>query len=122
MEGRTKKIIIISVIVIAVLVVIFFFIKRKAKTQAAVVADNINTTVFPLKKGSKGTEVKQMQTYIQNQYGTSKAPEKPNVFPLYGIDGDWGDETDAAVQKYLKRSSVSLDFYTKTDMASQVLQ
>jgi cytoskeletal protein RodZ len=53
----------------------------------------INTTDdFPLKKGSKGNNVKLLQQALLAKYGKS-------ILPKYGADGDFGSETSSALQK-----------------------
>ena len=52
--------------------------------------------VFPLKKGSKGEVVKQ----LQNALGGKKN------LPKFGADGQFGTETEVAVQKYLGKKTV----------------
>jgi hypothetical protein len=47
---------------------------------------------FPLKKGSKGDAVRQLQNALIGKYGTS-------ILPKYGADGDFGSETQAALKK-----------------------
>lgn len=47
---------------------------------------------FPLKKGSKGEMVRQMQQALIDKYGAS-------ILPKYGADGDFGSETVAALKK-----------------------
>lgn len=47
---------------------------------------------FPLKKGSKGDAVKQLQQGLISKYGAS-------ILPKYGADGDFGSETLAALKK-----------------------
>jgi len=47
---------------------------------------------FPLKKGSKGELVKQLQEAIISKYGKS-------ILPKYGADGDFGTETINALKK-----------------------
>ncbi|MFT3843681.1 MAG: hypothetical protein QM725_01410 [Lacibacter sp.] len=47
---------------------------------------------FPLKKGSKGEKVKQLQLALINRYGSS-------VLPKYGADGDFGSEVVSALKK-----------------------
>ncbi len=47
---------------------------------------------FPLKKGSKGDKVRQLQQALIGKYGSS-------VLPKYGADGDFGSETQAALKK-----------------------
>ncbi len=47
---------------------------------------------FPLKKGSKGETVRQLQQALINKYGSS-------ILPKYGADGDFGSETFNALKK-----------------------
>jgi peptidoglycan hydrolase-like protein with peptidoglycan-binding domain len=51
-----------------------------------------------LKKGSKGEKVKELQRALLSI--------DPAALPKYGVDGDFGSETEAAVQKYLGKKSV----------------
>jgi hypothetical protein len=60
-------------------------------------ADTTHTTSsrnddFPLKKGSKGDAVRQLQQGLIDKYGSS-------ILPRYGADGDFGSETQAALKK-----------------------
>lgn len=47
---------------------------------------------FPLKKGSKGDAVRQLQQGLIDKHGAS-------ILPKYGADGDFGSETQAALKK-----------------------
>lgn len=51
-----------------------------------------STSAFPLKKGSKGEKVKQLQEALIDKYGRS-------ILPKYGADGDFGTETVNALKK-----------------------
>lgn len=46
---------------------------------------------FPLKRGSKGALVKQIQTALINKYGNG-------ILPRFGADGDFGSETEKALR------------------------
>jgi hypothetical protein len=50
------------------------------------------TPGFPLKKGSKGENVRLLQQVLIAKYGKS-------ILPKYGADGDFGSETVAALKK-----------------------
>ncbi len=56
----------------------------------------VTQSVYPLKKGSKGDLV----VYLQTAIGASNLPK-------YGIDGDFGTETENAVKKYLLKKTVA---------------
>lgn len=47
---------------------------------------------LPLKKGSKGERVRQLQQALISKYGKS-------ILPVYGADGDFGKEMTAALEK-----------------------
>lgn len=51
---------------------------------------------YPLKKGSKGSIVTLLQQALTSKY-----------LPKYGVDGDFGAETEAAVQKLLGKKVIS---------------
>ena len=53
---------------------------------------------YPIKKGSKGAAVRQIQNIL--------VQIDANALPKYGVDGDFGSETEAALFKYLKKMSV----------------
>jgi peptidoglycan hydrolase-like protein with peptidoglycan-binding domain len=53
---------------------------------------------FPIKKGSKGDKVKEIQQILVGI--------DANALPKYGIDGDFGSETESALFKYLNKKSV----------------
>ena len=59
---------------------------------------------FPLKKGSKGENVKDLQELIL------KINNK--LLPRYGDDGDFGSETEAAVVSLLNKKVVEFSDYT----------
>ena len=62
---------------------------------------------FPLKKGSKSECVRELQQAIINRYGIT-------ILPKYGADGNWGSETDGAVQAFLGRVQINnLDEFYK---------
>lgn len=64
---------------------------------------------FPIKKGSSGNMVKQLQQALVNQGAK---------LPKYGVDGKFGSETEAALKSLYKITSVTdqttFDYITKT--------
>lgn len=54
--------------------------------------------VFPLKKGSKGTKVTELQNALLSV--------NKNILPKFGADGDYGSETESAVNTILKKKTV----------------
>jgi hypothetical protein len=58
----------------------------------------VTASTFPLKKGSKGPKVVELQSVMLRVDG--------NILPRYGADGDFGSETEAAVLKLLGKKTV----------------
>lgn len=56
------------------------------------------TEYFPLKKGSTGQKVTELQQAI--------LAVSPNSLPKYGADGDYGSETESAVKALLGKNSI----------------
>jgi len=59
---------------------------------------------FPLRKGSKGDNVRALQQAIINKYGRK-------MLPKYGADGDFGSETTAALKKLKMPATISETFF-----------
>ena len=67
--------------------------KPKTTTRSTTVTSNTNElSAFPLKKGSKGNNVRLLQEALIAKYGKS-------ILPKYGADGDFGTETANALKK-----------------------
>lgn len=108
---KQKKIIIATILfIVAAVIVYWVFIRKKTVVIDPLVSPVVPIIpIFPLKKGSIGKEVEQLQTYLVKEYGAK--------FTLYGVNGKWGVETDNNVQKWLKRDNVSEGAYTKWNLA-----
>lgn len=79
---------------------------------AQLLKDGINPLAFPLKQGSKGPEVKAFQEYLIKRFGK-------HILPKYGADGDWGNETQNAVNRLGIKTPISLKFFTEHAKAYQ---
>lgn len=55
-------------------------------------------SVFPLKRGSKGAKVKELQLILLKA--------DPNILPKYGADSDFGSETESALLKLFYKSTI----------------
>lgn len=111
MDAKKKKIIIVLVIVALIAAIIYWYIKGGKKTDdKEEETPNTSTTVFPLKMGSRGKEVEQLQIYIFKEYGA-----KTSI--TGAIDGIWGVLTNDAVKKHLLKDNVSKDSYDKWKLA-----
>jgi hypothetical protein len=69
-----------------------------AVSTAPTLPTQITAQDFPIKKGSKGDKVKEIQQILVGI--------DANALPRYGVDGDFGIETEAALFKYLNKKSV----------------
>lgn len=70
---------------------------------------------FPLKRGSRGSKVTEVQQIIKKLDAT--------LLPKFGIDGDFGRETEAAVEKLLGKKTIDsqADINTLNNMLNQKL-
>ncbi len=67
-------------------------------------APSVRNDEFPLKKGSKGTRVKQLQEALIEKHGKA-------ILPKYGADGDFGSEMVAALTKLNYPSSIDQNIF-----------
>lgn len=92
--SKTVKWIIVIVIILVVLFLVYWFFIRKDKAPAFIPPDGTGTTpasVFPLRNGSSGEEVRQLQTsLVQNAC-------RDNLGLQINIDGQFGPRTQAAL-------------------------
>lgn len=63
-------------------------------------SNNPASCTFPLKKGSVNNCVRQLQLALMAKYGIS-------ILPKYGADGNWGSETQTAVETATGQSQVN---------------
>lgn len=68
---------------------------------------------FPLKKGSKGENVRQLQQALIVKYGKS-------ILPKYGADGDFGSETANALKKAGLPQTISQSSFNVLTQGSKV--
>ncbi len=68
-----------------------------------------DTPTFPLRVGSEGKEVEQLQRFLAKRFGAK--------FPKYGFDGKFGEpETLPSVKKHLGREEVSEELFKTNRM------
>jgi len=111
LKGLSASTWIIIGIVLLIIIAIIIYVRNKSKDSVngvsmdKTLSQNLQSTQapsispFPLTMGSRGSEVKSVQKYV-NGKGESLV-----------VDGIWGPLTDAAVLKVLKVSSVSQELY-----------
>lgn len=77
---------------------------------------NIKPT-FPLVKGSRGSEVKKLQSFLNTEADKinlmNSISSSPIEIPQIDIDGIFGDKTLNSCKSVLNRNSISKDYYDK---------
>lgn len=108
-NDRSKLFLYGGIAVIGLCLIWYFFLRNKKKTlplSPEALPESTNPEeLFPLKKGKQGKEIEQLQTFLLTKYGAQ--------FPKWGIDGTWGEETEANVVKFLKKDTVSKIYFDK---------
>ncbi len=94
---------------LAILLIFGKDIMEKIRAKRKLRADEEKST-FPLRLGSEGKEVEQLQRFLAKRYGAK--------FPEYGFDGKFGEpETLPNVKKHLGREEVSEEMFKTNRMA-----
>lgn len=106
-----KQIVILIVVIIAIIILLNMFVKKKTTTNISSsnnsvpnvglgnIINNLPLVGFPLKKGSVGSNVSTLQTYL-NSKGANLS-----------VDGVFGNLTLAALQQYTGLSEVSEQYF-----------
>jgi len=111
MNSNTKKIIAGFAVVVGVYFIYTYFKKPKmdkrtepspAPSPSPSPSPSSNDK-YPLKKGSKGSNVTKIQKFILGI--------DPTLLPKFGADGDFGTETEAAIEKLLGKKIVEASDY-----------
>lgn len=114
MNKKTKTILLIAIPIVTGGLVYYFYTRQNKKGMTKLPGDTTPDSAvkpnktggvtpvvqqyFPLRKGSRGEKVKELQRAL--------LAVDPKSLPKYGVDGDFGSETESAVQKYLGKKSV----------------
>ncbi len=111
MTPKEKKYWIIGIVIIVIIIVVVLVKKKTKKIDQAstlnfatpVTIDENKKVVstFPLMIGSKGPEVKKLQSWLLRNEGAQ-----------INVNGIWDQETDQAVKRLLKTDKISQDKYT----------
>ena len=102
----------IAVVVIAAIVIAYFVLRKKGNTlslSSLIIPEE--TTVTTLQYGSRGEEVKRLQTYLNQELKLSIWKGLPTLngqeIDELDVDGIFGAKTQAAVKWRFGTSSVS---------------
>lgn len=124
-SNKTKTIVWVSIGAVLLIILIIVLASGKSKAQTTPQQQDpdkfgdkkpageqssasVQQPTFPLKYGKRGKEIEQAQIYLLKEWGAQ--------FPKFGIDGVWKQETEDNMVKFLKKNSISKDFYLKTGM------
>ncbi len=110
---KKKKIaaIIIVAVVIAIIVIVCLLVSKRKRYSAYQDSLKYDPSVFPLKKGSRGKEVEEIQKYMNAVFSSKMYKEKFGEHELLDVDGIWGDKTEAAVNGFMATSSIEEAMY-----------
>ena len=109
MNKRTYIILALCLLIIGGCLTAYFFLRTRRKTDADPLSDEVINSV--LKRGSRGEDVKELQTYLNSQLTlapVNKARPICNGKQLYclEVDGIFGEKTECVCLWWFGRTSV----------------
>lgn len=127
-EKRIAVIIMVAALVVISIIVARWLTKHKS-TDSGDTSDeptsggNTQTASFPLRRGSRGTQVTQLQRWLNTNtsgliYDTSDGLIYVSQHNSVGVDGQFGAETERELKAATGMTEVSKDYFTKTYMNS----
>jgi hypothetical protein len=81
-------------------------------TTSKAMSEVVNAASFPLQYGARGTEVKNLQIWLNDHVVIPYAP--------LDVDGVWGPKTDAAVKRTLNVTEITLAWYQKNILKQSI--
>lgn len=121
MKKNNKILLLVCIIVVVITAATLYYFEKKRKEElsegeikssSGTTTQTTTSSVFPLKKGSKGEEVKNLQRKI-NEYLTYywfMLQVKP-TYQTLSVDGIWGTKTESNVQYVFKKNQISEQEY-----------
>lgn len=127
-KNTLKTVLIVGVLVVLAVIIARWLLKNKT-TDGGDTSDeqtsggNSQTASFPLRRGSRGTQVTQLQRWLNSNtsgliYDTSDGLIYVSQHNSVGVDGQFGAETERELKAATGMTEVSKDYYTKTFMNS----
>lgn len=128
-QKNTLKIVLIVGILVVLAVILAKWLMKNKSTDTGDTSDeqtsggNSQTASFPLRRGSRGTQVTQLQRWLNSNtsgliYDTSDGLIYVSQHNSVGVDGQFGAETERELKAATGMTEVSKDYYTKTHMNS----
>jgi len=121
-----KKTLLILAVLAVVGVVVWHFVRQRRNNASDTNSgagtggsgSSAGTDDFPLRFGSRGDNVRRLQTHlnglIANANEVFHGVSAPRVFLI--VDGIWGPLTDAEVRRFFSVSEVSQQLFTSNNM------
>lgn len=127
-KNTLKVILIVGVLVVLAVILAKWLMKNKSTdngdtSDEPTSGGNSQTASFPLRRGSRGTQVTQLQRWLNSNtsgliYDTSDGLLYVSQHNSVGVDGQFGAETERELKAATGMTEVSRDYFTKTHMNS----
>lgn len=127
-KNTLKTVLIVGVLVVLAVIIARWLLKNK-NTAGGDASDeqasggSSQTAAFPLRRGSRGTQVTQLQRWLNSNtsgliYDTSDGLIYVSQHNSVGVDGQFGAETERELKAATGMTEVSKDYFNKTHMNS----
>lgn len=127
-KNTLKVILIVGVLVVLAVILARWLMKNKSTDNGDTSGEptsggNTQTAAFPLRRGSRGTQVTQLQRWLNSNtsgliYDTSDGLIYVSQHNSVGVDGKFGAETERELKAATGLTEVSRDYFNKTHMNS----
>lgn len=127
-KNTLKVILTVGVLVVLAVILARWLMKNKSTDNGDTSGEptsggNTQTASFPLRRGSRGTQVTQLQRWLNTNtsgliYDTSDGLIYVSQHNSVGVDGQFGAETERELKAATGMTEVSRDYFNKTHMNS----
>lgn len=127
-KNTLKIVLIVGILVVLAVILARWLMKNKSTDNGDTSGEptsggNSQTASFPLRRGSRGTQVTQLQRWLNTNtsgliYDTSDGLIYVSQHNSVGVDGQFGAETERELKAATGMTEVSRDYFNKTHMNS----
>ncbi len=127
-KNTLKTVLIVGILVVLAVLFARWLMKNKSTDNGDTSGEptsggNSQTASFPLRRGSRGTQVTQLQRWLNTNtsgliYDTSDGLIYVSQHNSVGVDGQFGAETERELKAATGMTEVSKDYFNKTHMNS----
>lgn len=127
-KNTLKTVLIVGVLVVLAVIIARWLLKNKTTddgdtSDEPTSGGSSQTASFPLRRGSRGTQVTQLQRWLNTNtsgliYDTSDGLIYVSQHNSVGVDGQFGAETERELKAATGMTEVSKDYFLKTYMNS----